>query len=149
LAEIAEKENASVVGVMEVPQRDVSKYGIVGGDRVGPKTTRVKTLVEKPTLEEAPSRLAIPGRYVLSPKIFEILKKTLPGKGGEVQLTDGLKVLAEREKLLAYEFDGTRYDTGDRIGYIDATLAFAMKRPDLADDVRELMKKHLAGGMGR
>lgn len=144
LIEIAEKEQASVVGVMEVPEREVSKYGIVGGDRVNAKLTRVKTLVEKPSVKDAPSRLAIPGRYVLTPTIFEILRNTPPGKGGEIQLTDGLKTLAEREKLFAFEFDGTRYDTGDRVGYIDATLAFALKRPDLRDDVKKLLQKHLA-----
>ncbi len=143
LIEVAERENASVVGVMEVPKREVSKYGIVGGDRLNDRLTHVRTLVEKPEPDQAPSQLAIPGRYVLSPTIFDILRKTPPGKGGEIQLTDGLKTLAEREKLLAYSFEGTRYDTGDRIGYIDATLAFALKRPDLADDVRALMKRHL------
>lgn len=143
LIEVAERESASVVGVMEVPKREVSKYGIVGGERMNDRLTRVRTLVEKPEPDEAPSQLAIPGRYVLSASIFDILRKTPPGKGGEIQLTDGLKTLAEREKLLAYSFEGTRYDTGDRIGYIDATIAFALKRPDLADDVRALMKRHL------
>jgi UTP--glucose-1-phosphate uridylyltransferase len=149
LIQIAEKEGASVVGVMEVPEKDVSKYGIVGGEKVRDKLTRVHTLVEKPSPQEAPSRLAIPGRYVLSPTIFEILRNTAPGKGGEIQLTDGLKTLAEREKLMAYEFEGTRYDTGDRVGYIDATLAYAMKRPELANEVRMLMQKHLAAGASR
>lgn len=148
LIEVAEKEQASVVGVMEVPEREVTKYGIVGGDRVNSKLTRVKTLVEKPSIKEAPSRLAIPGRYVLSPTIFEILRNTPLGKGGEIQLTDGLKTLAEREKLFAYEFDGVRYDTGDRMGYIDATIAFALKRPDLREDVKKVLQKHLAQAMG-
>lgn len=143
LMEVAEKQQGSVVGVMEVPEREVSKYGIIGGTRIDSKLTRVNTLIEKPSQSEAPSRLAIPGRYVLSSSIFDILRKTPPGKGGEIQLTDGLKTLAEREKLFAYEFDGTRYDTGDRIGYIDATLAFALKRPDLSEDVKRLMRKHL------
>jgi UTP--glucose-1-phosphate uridylyltransferase len=149
LIEIAEKENASVVGVMEVSEKDVSKYGIVGGDPVREKLMRVRTLVEKPAPADAPSHLAIPGRYVLSPTIFEILRNTAPGKGGEIQLTDGLKTLAEREKLMAFQFEGTRYDTGDRIGYIDATLAFALKRPELAGDVRALLQKHLAAGAAR
>ncbi|MBC7385718.1 MAG: UTP--glucose-1-phosphate uridylyltransferase GalU [Cryobacterium sp.] len=144
LIEIAEKNQASVVGVMEVPEKEVTKYGIVGGDRINDRLTHVRTLIEKPSVEEAPSRLAIPGRYVLSASIFDILRRTQPGKGGEIQLTDGLKTLAEREKLLAYEFEGTRYDTGDRIGYIDATIAFALKRPDLSEDVKKLLKKHMA-----
>lgn len=148
LMDIAEREQASVVGVMEVAESEVSKYGIVGGDKVDDRLTRVKTLVEKPSLKSAPSRLAIPGRYVLMPSIFDVLRKTKPGVGGEIQLTDGLKSLCEIEKLFAYSFEGTRYDTGDRIGYIDATLAFAMKRPELASQVRGLMEKHLkaAGG---
>lgn len=146
LIEVAERENASVVGVMEVPESEVSKYGIVGGEKVGDRLTRVNTLVEKPAMGEAPSRLAIPGRYVLTPSIFEVLRNTKPGKGGEIQLTDGLKALAEKEKLFAYSFEGTRYDTGDRMGYIDATLAYALKRPELAPGVRALMQKHLAAG---
>ena len=146
LIDVAERENASVVGVMEVPESEVSKYGIVGGEKVGDRLTRVNTLVEKPAKGEAPSRLAIPGRYVLTPSIFEVLRNTKPGKGGEIQLTDGLKALAEKEKLFAYSFEGTRYDTGDRMGYIDATLAFALKRPELAPGVRALMEKHLKAG---
>lgn len=149
LIEVAEREEASVVGVMTVPKNDVTKYGIVGGDRIDDRMTRVRTLVEKPDVDQAPSQLAIPGRYVLSPTIFEILRNTKPGKGGEIQLTDGLKTLAEREKLLAYAFEGTRYDTGDRIGYIDATLAYALKRPELAGDVRALMKRHLEGASAK
>ena len=103
----------------------------------------VSELVEKPQPTAAPSTLAIPGRYVLSSAIFACLRATKPGKGGEIQLTDGLQLLAEREKLLAYRFDGTRYDTGDRLGFIDATLAFALRRPELRHGVLELMKKHL------
>jgi UTP--glucose-1-phosphate uridylyltransferase len=100
-------------------------------------------MVEKPRPEETPSTLACPGRYVLSPKIFDCLRRTRPGKGGEIQLTDALQLLAREDRLLAREFEGTRYDTGDRLGYIDATLAFALKRPELAAGVRELLKKHL------
>lgn len=145
LADIYEKEGASVVGVMEVPQAETSKYGIVGGKMLNPKLMHVDRLVEKPNPDVAPSRWAIPGRYVLSPKIFECLRETKPGKGGEIQLTDALQLLAQREKLLAYAFNGTRYDTGDRLGFIDATLAFALRRPELAAGVREVMQKHLNG----
>jgi UTP--glucose-1-phosphate uridylyltransferase len=143
LVDVYEREGASVVGVMEVPESEVSKYGIVGGQMLNPRLMHVERLVEKPAPSAAPSRFAIPGRYVLSPTIFQCLKETKPGKGGEIQLTDGLQILAQREKLLAYQFDGTRYDTGDRLGFIDATLAFALKRPELADGVRLMMKKHL------
>ena len=143
LIDIYERENASVVGVMEVPAQEVSKYGIVGGKMLNPKLMHVDALVEKPQPANSPSRLAIPGRYVLSPAIFDCLRETKPGKGGEIQLTDGLQLLAKREKLLAYQFEGTRYDTGDRLGFIDATLAFALKRPELAPGVREIMLKHM------
>ena len=141
--DIYTREAASVVGVMNVPRADTSKYGIVAGRSIGARLTEVTELVEKPSAEKAPSTLAIPGRYVLSPRIFDCIRDTKPGKGGEIQLTDALQLLAQRERLLAYEFEGDRYDTGDRLGFIDATLAFALKRPELAPGVRELMKKHL------
>lgn len=143
LCDIYERENASVVGVMEVPAADTNKYGIVGGRMLDSRLMHVDRLVEKPAPAEAPSRFAIPGRYVLSPAIFDCLRETKPGKGGEIQLTDGLQLLAQRERLLAYQYTGTRYDTGDRLGFIDATIAFALKRPELAPGVRELLKKHL------
>jgi UTP--glucose-1-phosphate uridylyltransferase len=144
LIDIYEREKASVVGVMEVPESEVCKYGIVGGKMLDSRLMHVDKLVEKPAVGSSPSRFAIPGRYVLSPAIFQCLKETKPGKGGEIQLTDGLQLLAQRERLLAYQFDGTRYDTGDRLGFIDATLAFALRRPELAAGVREMMKKHLS-----
>lgn len=143
LIEIAEQQSASVVGVMEVPESEVSKYGIVGGKMLSPKLMHVDRLVEKPQSGNAPSRWAIPGRYILSPTIFDCIRETKPGKGGEIQLTDALQLLAQREKLLAYQYEGVRYDTGDRLGFIDATLAFALKRPELAEGVKQLMKKHL------
>jgi len=142
LIEVFQRENASVVGVMEVPQAEVNKYGIVGGQAVHPKTWHVKELVEKPAPSEAPSQLAIPGRYVLSPAIFDCLKRTPTGRGGEIQLTDALQILARESRLLAFEFEGTRYDTGDRLGFIDATLAFALRRPELRAGVLELLHKH-------
>jgi len=143
LTEVYEREQASVVAVMEVPAEDVSKYGIVGGEMLSRDLMHVKKLVEKPSPALSPSRFAIPGRYVLSPTIFDCLRETKPGKGGEIQLTDALQLLAERERLLAYRFVGTRYDAGDRLGFIDATLAFALRRPELSAGVREMMKKHL------
>jgi UTP--glucose-1-phosphate uridylyltransferase len=149
LIDVFEKHSTSVVGVMQVPEADVSKYGIVAGNPMGdlyPSTLRVNHLVEKPSIDQAPSRWAIPGRYVLTPEIFECIRSVRPGAGGEIQLTDALQILAQKQGLLAHAFDGTRYDTGDRIGFIDATLAFAMKRPELADAVRVLMQKHLSLG---
>lgn len=143
LTDLYDQHGASVVGVMEVPEADVSKYGIVGGKMLSPDLMHVDRMVEKPAPKDAPSRFAIPGRYVLSPEIFNCIRDTKPGKGGEIQLTDALQMLAQREKLLAYKFKGTRYDTGDKLGFIDATLAFALRRPELAPGVRELLKKHL------
>ena len=102
----------------------------------------VNQLVEKPSVDLAPSHFAIPGRYVLSPKIFQYLRKTQPGAGGEIQLTDALQLLATEERLIAYQFEGMRYDTGDRLGMIDATLAFALKRPELKSGVLELLRKY-------
>ena len=144
LIEVAQENDCSVVGVMEVAQSEVKKYGIVGGQIVSPRLMAVSHLVEKPSVQLAPSRLAIPGRYVLSPSVFGFLRQIRPGQGGELQLTDALHLIAEKEKLLAYQFEGTRYDTGDRLGYIDATLAFAMKRPELLGPLRELMIHYLA-----
>ncbi len=146
LIEVFQREQASVVGVMEVPSHEVSKYGIVGGKLLNPSLMEVDRLVEKPSPEQSPSKFAIPGRYVLTPAIFDCLRKIKPGSGGELQLTDGLQLLATQERLLAYEFEGTRYDTGDKLGYIDATLAFGLKRSDLADGIKKLMIKHLESG---
>jgi len=143
LVDIHDREGASVVGVMQVPRSEVNKYGIIGGKALDARTWHVSELVEKPAPDNAPSQWAIPGRYVLEPAIFDCLRRTPPGRGGEIQLTDALQLLARERKLLAYAFDGVRYDTGDRLGFIDATLAFALKRPDLRGGVRELLQKHL------
>lgn len=143
LIEVSEQEGASCVAVMEVPCTEVHKYGIVGGRLLRDRLWQVSELIEKPLAEKAPSRLAIPGRYVLSPVIFDCIRETRPGSGGEIQLTDALQILAKKERLLAHAYSGTRYDTGDRLGYIDATIAFALKRPELRDGVRELLQKHL------
>lgn len=143
LIDIFEEEQSSVVGVMEVPQEEVNKYGIVGGKELRKGLIDVDRLVEKPQPKDAPSRFAIPGRYVLDSQIFQCIRETKPGAGGEIQLTDALSILAKRDRLLAYQFEGTRYDTGDRLGFIDATVAFALKRPELSKGVIEILKKHL------
>ena len=143
LVEVAERENASVVGVMEVDEQEVSKYGIVGGTKLSDRLMHVTELVEKPQPQAAPSRLAIPGRYVLSPRIFDCLRETKPGKLERFSSPMDFSSSPNGKKLLAYRFDGTRYDAGDRLGLIDATLAFALKRPELRRGVIDLMKKHL------
>ncbi len=144
LMDVYQKHGTSVVGVMEVPHEDVVKYGIVGGSKIDDRTFKVTSMIEKPKIEDAPSRFAIPGRYICDSSIFEILKNTKPGKNGEIQFTDALFELSKQRGLLAYQFEGDRYDTGDRLGYLDATLAFGLKRPELHDGLIALMKKHLA-----
>ena len=141
LMDVYEDCGGSVLGVQEVPREKVSSYGVVKPVPVKDHLWRAEDLVEKPSLSEAPSRLAVLGRYIITPEIFEILEKTEPGRGGEIQLTDALKKLAEREPVFAYEFEGRRYDSGDKQGFLEATVDFALKRPELRDQfLRYLMK---------
>jgi UTP--glucose-1-phosphate uridylyltransferase len=126
--------NTSILGVQEVAREDVCKYGIVDGKQIEGRMYKVKGLVEKPAVEDAPSNIAILGRYIINPAIFEILEHTKPGKGGEIQLTDALKVLAQRETMYAYNFEGRRYDVGDKQGYLEATVEFALRREDLREE---------------
>jgi UTP--glucose-1-phosphate uridylyltransferase len=146
LMRVYEQNQMSVVGVMEVAASEVSKYGIVAGTPLpgssDAKTIRVNTMIEKPKVEEAPSRFAIPGRYVVDAKIFEYIKQTRPSKNGEIQFTDALLSLAKNEGLLAHQFSGDRYDTGDRLGYLDATLTFGLRRPELREGLMGLLHKH-------
>jgi len=143
LIDIYEERGTSVVGVMEVPLADTVKYGIVGGDVLDSRTLTVTSMIEKPKPEDAPSRLAIPGRYVVDSAIFECIARTKPGKGGEIQFTDALLELAKTNGLLAHRFEGDRYDTGDRLGYLDATLTFGLRRPELRDGLLKMMERHL------
>jgi UTP--glucose-1-phosphate uridylyltransferase len=143
LMDVYDAQGLSVVGIMEVPLEHTNKYGIIGGDLVSEKLIRVKTMVEKPKPENAPSRFAIPGRYVVDAAIFDYIAKTKPGSGGEIQFTDALMGLASHQGLLAYQFEGDRYDTGDRLGYLDATLTFGLRRPELRAGLLELLEKKL------
>jgi UTP--glucose-1-phosphate uridylyltransferase len=141
LMDVYEDCGGSVLGVQEVPREKVSSYGVVKPVPVKDHLWRAEDLVEKPSLAEAPSRLAVLGRYIITPEIFEILEHTEPGRGGEIQLTDALKKLAERQPVYAYEFEGRRYDSGDKQGFLEATVDFALKRPELRDQfLRYLMK---------
>jgi UTP--glucose-1-phosphate uridylyltransferase len=126
-----ERYNASILGVQTVPNHEVSRYGIVDGSCIGERFYSVNSLVEKPKQEEAPSNLAIMGRYILNPRIFDILSNQKPGAGGEIQLTDAIAVLNEYEAVYAYDFDGTRYDVGEKFGFIQTTIEFALQREDL------------------
>jgi UTP--glucose-1-phosphate uridylyltransferase len=143
MAEFAAAENAGAIAVEEVPRNETNKYGIVDATPTGDRTALIKHVVEKPKPEVAPSNLAIVGRYVLPGRIFELLEKTQPGAGGEIQLTDGIAALLAEQKVYAYRFDGTRFDCGSKLGLVKATLHFAMQDPALAAPTREFVK-----GMG-
>ncbi len=124
------------VALMRVAERDIPKYGIVAVRAVRPRLYELQGMVEKPRIELAPSDLAIVGRYVLTPDIFDLLAQAQPGAGGEIQLTDGLLALSKKRTMLGYEFEGIRYDLGDRLGYLTAQIGFGLKRPELADNLR-------------
>lgn len=145
LIEVYEQTNSSVVGVQQVAPEDVSKYGIIAPKDKGHNggIISVETLVEKPKKELAPSNYAIMGRYVLRPEIFDILASLPAGSGGEVQLTDAIKILNETQDVVALNFDGVRYDVGDKLGFIKATVDFALNRNDLKEDVLEYLKEVL------
>ncbi|NWQ39179.1 UTP--glucose-1-phosphate uridylyltransferase GalU [Bacillus sp. EB106-08-02-XG196] len=135
LIEQYNRYNATILGVQSVREQDVSRYGIVGGNQMTSRFYSVDRLVEKPKQEEAPSNLAILGRYILSPKIFEILSQQQPGTGGEIQLTDAIATLNKFEAVYAYHFEGTRYDVGDKMGFIQTTIEFALKHKDLREQL--------------
>jgi UTP--glucose-1-phosphate uridylyltransferase len=137
LIEVYERTGASVLGVQEVPRDKVSSYGIVAARQTtNPRTFAVADMVEKPSVEEAPSNMAVMGRYVITPEIFAILEQTKPGAGGEIQLTDGLRALAKIQPVYAYNFVGRRYDVGDKEGFLEATVEYALRRPELRDKFR-------------
>lgn len=134
-----ERYNCSIIGVQEVPYEDVDKYGIVDAAIIEDRLYKVKDLVEKPKKEKAPSNIAILGRYIITPRIFEILENTPPGAGGEIQLTDALKTLLNYEAIYAYNFIGKRYDVGDKLGYLMATVEYALKREDLSEPFKRYL----------
>ena len=140
LIDIFEETAESVIALMEVPQSEVHQYGVIKGREIKKRLYQVEATVEKPLAEDAPSRMAIIGRYVLRPEIFQILKNLPPGRGGEIQLTDGLSQLVRERKIFGCEFVGDRYDIGDKFGFVRATVAYALKRPDLRDKVLEYLK---------
>ena len=140
LLDVAETREGPVVALMRVAPADLSKYGIVEASPAGPRLYRLTGMVEKPEPHNAPSDFAIVGRYVLTPEIFAILADGQPGTGGEIQLTDGLLALSRRRAMYGYEFAGTRYDLGDRLGLITAQIGFGLKRPDLAAKLRDYLQ---------
>ncbi len=135
---------ATMLGCQEVPQELVSRYGIVQGQPTGDdRIVKLIDMVEKPAVDEAPSRLAALGRYILTPDIFEILRRVQPGKGGEIQLTDALRLMADREAVYAYTFSGRSYDTGNKLGFLKATVEYALRREDLGEAFREYLRHSL------
>jgi len=145
MMDIYYEKEASVIAVEPVPWKDVSKYGVIDGQKIGPKLNLIRNLVEKPKVNP-PSNLAIIGRYIIEPEIFTILEDIPAGVGGEIQLTDALQVLAQSREIYSYEFDGKLYDVGDKLGFLKATVEFAMKYDELVDDfikfLREFVEKN-------
>jgi UTP--glucose-1-phosphate uridylyltransferase len=145
LLDIYEYYGASVLALMEVPREQISAYGVVDAELVLNGGTenrlfRIRNLVEKPKADDAPSNLAIIGRYVLTPEIFSCIEAVQPGSGGEIQLTDGLKLMLRNRPIYGLKFDGKRYDAGDKLGFLKATVEFALDRPDLGAPFREYLK---------
>ena len=140
LIDCYEEYKTSVLGVQTVEPQDVNKYGRVGGLHIEDRVYKVKNLIEKPAVEEAPSNVAILGRYIITPKIFEILENTKPGKGNEIQLTDALLELIKHEAMYAYDFEGRRYDVGDKLGFLQATVEYALRKKELRDGFIEYLK---------
>ncbi|MDR1101287.1 MAG: UTP--glucose-1-phosphate uridylyltransferase GalU [Clostridiales bacterium] len=140
-----ERNGASILGVQEVPRSEVNKYGIVAGKEIRERLYTVDELVEKPDPRSAPSRIAILGRYIINPQIFHILEHTKPGAGNEIQLTDGLNTLAQGGNMLAYKFKGRRYDVGTRLGFLEATVEFALRRDDIKGQFAPYLKDIIMG----
>ncbi len=140
MAEVYESKRASILGVQVVPRADTDKYGIVAVEADKSNTSRVRSIIEKPKPDVAPSNLAVVGRYVLAPAIFEHLERLGQGAGGEIQLTDGIAALMREEAVYAYRFNGKRYDCGSKLGYLQATVEYALSHPALGKDFRKYIK---------
>ena len=140
LIDVYNETGGSVLGVQTVPHENICKYGCVDGEKIGDRLYTVNDMIEKPSPDEAPTDVGVLGRYVITPAIFKKLRETKPGAGGEIQLTDALKALAKDEKMYAYDFIGRRYDVGDRLGFLEATVEFALRRDDLKDAFAQYLK---------
>jgi UTP--glucose-1-phosphate uridylyltransferase len=140
MVQVHAKHGGSVIAVQDVPREDTASYGIVSADKVAPGISKLHGIVEKPKPEEAPSTLGVVGRYILSPRIFHYLENLRRGAGGEIQLTDAIGRLLREENVFGYEFSGQRYDCGSKLGYLQATVNFALKHPELAGDFRQFLE---------
>jgi len=143
MMEVYEQYGGNIIGVEPVSAEDTLKYGVINPERISARLHRVLGLVEKPGPAKAPSTLGIVGRYILMPEIFDVLEDTPPGKNHEVQLTDALWLLLQRQPIYAYEFEGTRYDVGTPVGWLKATVALALKHPGIGDELREYLRELL------
>ena len=143
MMKISSKYNATVLALEKVPKADISRYGVIAGKEVRKNVFKISDMVEKPKPSAAPSDMAIIGRYILTPDIFKIIEKTPPGKGGEIQLTDALKALLKRKPVYGYLFEGKRYDGGDKVGYLKATVELALKNPSVKKEFKEYLSKIL------
>jgi UTP--glucose-1-phosphate uridylyltransferase len=137
---IFEETGAPVLGTMSVAGEDISRFGVLDAEEVRPGVFRVRDMVEKPPFAEAPSDLAIIGRYILTPDIFDEIERTTPGAGGEIQITDAMRALLKKRPFYAVRFEGTRHDAGDKLGFLKATVEFALKRADLGPQFREYLR---------
>jgi UTP--glucose-1-phosphate uridylyltransferase len=137
---VYERYHCSVLAVQQVERSAVSRYGIISPKKLEARVYQCLDLVEKPKVEDAPSNLGIVGRYILTPEIFDCIDRTTPGAGGEIQITDALRVLLQSQAIYGYEFEGVRYDTGNKLGFLRATVEMALLRPDLGEDFRAYLK---------
>jgi len=142
MADVFHEQKSSVLAVERIDPAETNRYGVVDIEEEGSNIGLIKEIVEKPEPENAPSNLAVVGRYILTPAIFDLLEKTGPGKGGEIQLTDAIESLLSIEKVKTLEFEGARYDCGDKLGYLEATIAYALEHGDLAAGFKEIIKKY-------
>ena len=143
MVDVHAEHHCSVIGVQNVPRAHTRSYGIVDSQPLSDGVEQIRGIVEKPEPAQAPSTLAVVGRYILTPRIFHHLAHIGKGSGGEIQLTDGIAALLAEEQVLAYRYRGTRYDCGSKLGYLDATIAFGLRHPELADDLRRLLAKYV------
>ncbi len=140
MVEVFEKYQAPVIATMQVAGEDISRFGVIDADEVEPNVYKINDMVEKPSFADAPSDLAIIGRYIFTPDIFQTIEQTIPGTGGEIQITDAMRILLKERPFYAVKLDGKRHDAGDKLGFLKATVEFALKRDDLGEEFREYLR---------
>ena len=140
MVEVFEKYQAPVIATMQVAGKDISRFGVIDADEVEPNVYKIKDMVEKPSFADAPSDLAIIGRYIFTPDIFQAIEQTTPGSGGEIQITDAMRILLKKRPFYAVKLAGKRHDAGDKLGFLKATVEFALKRDDLGEEFRQYLR---------